>query len=512
MQDIDKEKLRAFEQKMHDEGADGFADGPAPWETWDESGAQAGNGKRVWEGKARRIYKTAQLQRSLSDRILSGLAMTSMTVMVVGIAGVYLTEEQPQSVAWTAVQPTPIPLEKANRQQLPARVQRPAPVIAEIEPSRPGTAGSATKALDRPVTETEASATPALADAGTEPAGNVAPFVETAAATTPAEKSAWDPAINDSDIEIITAPAALLLSSTAASSPDGGDNAFENDVSEMKMDPELAMEIATAPAVGSDLDAEPVTVTRMTTQETGADTTTSSTGSDSTMPGATQPARDMINRGTASLAATDSATPETDTITAGFATAAEMNTAAESTTADTDLAQLAAAHPETTTAHEAGSEIMAATDMEALDNLPPTAAGPAVTVAESPADSDLQAQDKSAATGKDSPASETTVVALAEPEPAAVVPSPATADAAAAAPTGGWVVNLASYTYESTARKKLAEFQAKGVTGEIERITVNDKPLYRIRVTGFESSRSARASIPELQKTLGLEGAWIARR
>jgi DedD protein len=155
---------------------------------------------------------------------------------------------------------------------------------------------------------------------------------------------------------------------------------------------------------------------------------------------------------------------------------------------------------------------MAATDMEALDNLPPTAAGPAVTVAESPADSDLQAQDKSAATGKDSPASETTVVALAEPEPAAVVPSPATADAAAAAPTGGWVVNLASYTYESTARKKLAAFQAKGVTGEIERITVNDKPLYRIRVTGFESSRSARASIPDLQKTLGLEGAWIARR
>ena len=59
MQDIDKEKLRAFEKKMHDEGADGFADGPRPWETWDESGAQAGSGKHVWEGKARRIYKTS---------------------------------------------------------------------------------------------------------------------------------------------------------------------------------------------------------------------------------------------------------------------------------------------------------------------------------------------------------------------------------------------------------------------------------------------------------------------
>jgi hypothetical protein len=510
MQDTDKEKLRAFEQKMHDEGADGFADGPAPWDTWDESGAQAGRSKRVWEGKARRIYKTTQLQRSLGDRILSGLAMTSLTVMVVGIAGVYLTEEQPQSVAWTAVQPTPVPLEKANRQQLPARVQRPAPVIAEIEPSPPVTTGSATKALDRPVTETATSATPSLAEIDTEPAGNTAPFVETAAATTPAEDSAWGPAINGSDIEIITAPAALLLSSTVASSPDGSNNAFENDVSEMEMDPELAMEIATAPAVGSYMDAEPVTVTSMMTQESGTDTTPTSTGSDSTMPGAKQPARDMINRGNTSLAATGSAIPETDATTAGFATAAELNTAAESTTADTDPAQLAASLSETTTAHETGSEIMAAKDLEALDNLPPTAAGPAATVAEIPADSDLQAQDISVATGKDSPASETTVVALAEPEPAAIAPSPAAA--AAAAPTGGWVVNLASYTYESTARKKLAAFQAKGVTGEIERITVNDKPLYRIRVTGFESSRSARASIPALQETLGLKGAWIARR
>jgi cell division septation protein DedD len=142
--------------------------------------------------------------------------------------------------------------------------------------------------------------------------------------------------------------------------------------------------------------------------------------------------------------------------------------------------------------------------MTTLENLPPAAAGPAVEI---PADSNSQAQDIPPPSGKDSPDSETTVVALAEPVPAAVAPSPA-----AAAPGGDWVVNLASYTYETTARKKLAEFQAKGVIGDIERITVNDKPLYRIRVTGFESSRSARASIPALEETLGLEGAWIARR
>ncbi|MGD8874144.1 MAG: hypothetical protein PVH38_03260, partial [Gammaproteobacteria bacterium] len=151
MQEPDKEKLRAFEQKMHDEGADGFADGPRPWETWDESGAQAGAGKRVWEGKARRIYRNAPMRRSLGERILSGLAMVALATMVVGIAGVYFTEKQPQTVAWTAVQPTPIPLPE-NRgsavQRLPARVTRPAPVIAEIESLPAPAAGSATGMSD----------------------------------------------------------------------------------------------------------------------------------------------------------------------------------------------------------------------------------------------------------------------------------------------------------------------------------------------------------------------------
>jgi len=98
---------------------------------------------------------------------------------------------------------------------------------------------------------------------------------------------------------------------------------------------------------------------------------------------------------------------------------------------------------------------------------------------------------------------------MAEPEPVATAPSPA---AAAAAPAGGWVVNLASYTYESMARKKLAEFEKKGVTGEIERTVINDRPLYRIRVTGFANSRAARASISSLETTLGLKGVWISRR
>ncbi|MGD2138541.1 MAG: SPOR domain-containing protein, partial [Gammaproteobacteria bacterium] len=59
---------------------------------------------------------------------------------------------------------------------------------------------------------------------------------------------------------------------------------------------------------------------------------------------------------------------------------------------------------------------------------------------------------------------------------------------------------------------KLAEFQKQGVSGEIERTLINDKPMYRVRVTGFETSRAARNSIRSLEDTLGLKGVWISRR
>jgi len=488
MQDIDKEKLRAFEQKMHDEGADGFADGPRPWETWDESGAQAGNGRRIWEGKARRIYKTAPVHRSIGDRILSGLAMISLTTMVIGITGVYLTEEKPATVAWTAIQPTPIPLpRKADSQPLPARVPRPAPVIAEIESLPAPAAGSASRTIDRPAAEAVANEQPLPAETGTEPAGDTASFVDTAAAVTPVDDPAWDPgpAGNSNEIEIVPAPSALLLTSSTVDSADDSEA-----VSGMEMDPELAMEIATAPAVDSSMDEAPLTDTPMPSQEAAADTTHTASGIDATSQAPTRPASNMINRGTARLAAAASAIAENDVTPAGFVSAAETDAPVESDAGASEPDPLTASLTDPVIEPAAGSQDVAPMDVAALENLPPTAAtAPAVITADE--------------TGGD------TVVALAAPEPAAVAPAPA---AAAATPAGDWVINLASYTYEAMARKKLAAFQAKGVTGEIERITVNDKPMYRIRVTRFESSQAARASIPALQETLGLEGAWIARR
>jgi cell division septation protein DedD len=487
MQDPDKEKLRAFEQKMHDEGADGFADGPRPWETWDESGAQAGSGKHVWEGKARRIYRNAPVHRSLGERVLSGLAMVALATMVIGIAGVYFTEEQPQTVAWTAVQPTPIPLPENREtavQRLPARVIRPAPVIAEIESLPPTAAGSTSGMFDASMSDATADATPLVAETGDD-----------AEATALADAPALPSGNNAADIEIVTAPTALLLRSTGDTYPDSSDA-----VSGVEMDTELAMEIATAPAADSavtDVYATPGMVIRegATGEPLASGKTASSTPED-----VTAPATNIINRDTptATLATADSIIPETGVEAAQSAEPATDNPPpAAIAAADLDGLPPAAAGSATTESDAASPE---AADTDSAD----------VQAFAATADSDTAAQDLELTTTESPLAgdSETAVVAMAA-QPADPPPAPA---AAAASTTGDWVVNLASYTYESMARKKLAAFQAKGVNGEIERITVNDKPLYRIRVTGFESSRAARASIPDLQETLGLEGAWIARR
>jgi hypothetical protein len=482
MQDPDKEKLRAFEQKMHDEGADGFADGPRPWETWDESGAQAGSGRRIWEGKAHRIYRNAPVRRSLGERILSGLAMLALATMVVGIAGVYLTEEQPQTVAWTAVQPTPIPLPE-NRgsaiQRLPDRVIRPAPVIAEIESLPPPAAGSPTGTDGASATERDADDPAPVTETGNDS--------EVTAAT---DIPALQPGDNNTDIEIVTAPTALLLRSTGDAYPESSAAVYA-----VEMDTELAMEIATAPAADSTL-ADAGAGPGMIMRETTASAPPASGDNSSPFEVVTAPASNLINRdsSTAWQATAESAIPEPGI---------------ESVEEDSDSPRLAT---------------MAAA---ALDSLPAAAAGSATTASDAASqeatdeageqafsampDSDTPARDMDPATPESPLADdgENAVVAMAEAQPLAPAPSPAVA---AASPAGDWVVNLASYTYEAMARKKLAVFKAKGVNGEIERITVNDKPLYRIRVTGFESSRAARASIPDLQKTLGLEGAWIARR
>ena len=113
MSETDKEKLQAFARKMQDEGADGFADGPRPWEQWDESGSQAGS--RVWEGRARRVPVKQRPARNIGDRLLSAMATIALATLIIGIGGVYFSEYPAKQMAKTGIQPPPIVLTPIRR-------------------------------------------------------------------------------------------------------------------------------------------------------------------------------------------------------------------------------------------------------------------------------------------------------------------------------------------------------------------------------------------------------------
>jgi len=486
MQNMDKEKLRAFEQKMHDEGADGFADGPRPWETWDESGAQASNGRHIWEGKARRIYKNTRVQRSLGDRVLSGLAMTAIATMVVGIAGVYLTEEQPRTVAWTAIKPTPIPLpgqgDSADTQRLPARLERSAPVIAKLEALPPPAAGSAPLTAETPAAATDTAnqwQTMAERDSKVTDTGGPLPASEAAslAATGPATGPEPAPGDSGSDIEIFAAPTALLLTSVATSSQ------ADNDESGLELEPELSLEIATAPSVESETDEAVVVASQATA---GPDV--------------------AVGRVTGNTTSQPETSAETGATTAKVASNTRQSQGTISrfdATADHSDSKPAIAAEEIPLQPTASPAAMPDDSIGSIEADP--IAIPADVLPAADTATVQKTQDESTA----SEAGESTTLAMTEPPPAA---APVEAVTPAAAPAGDWVVNLASYNHEAMARRKLGEFQAKGVTAEIETTTIKDRQMYRIRVTGFENSRAARASIGSLEKTLGLKGVWISRR
>jgi cell division protein FtsN len=118
----DREELQAFAQKMHDEGAAGFASGLTPWETWDDFEDRVGS-SRVWQGTSERIADRKHPSRSFGDRVLTTMTVLAVTTLVIGIAGVYTTQESALQVA-------------DNRAQLPSN--RPA-MAPETLPPRQGT-------------------------------------------------------------------------------------------------------------------------------------------------------------------------------------------------------------------------------------------------------------------------------------------------------------------------------------------------------------------------------------
>jgi hypothetical protein len=387
MPHTDKEKLQAFARKMHDEGANGFADGPRPWEQWDESGSQAGT--RVWEGSARRVPVKQRPARSTGDRLLSAMATIALATLVIGIGGVYFSEYPEQQLAQTGIQPPPIvltPIRRTPREQHASRtVPAPAPVAATINTHETVPAPVASDTLQNN-----------LAIPGTSPVADSADMPDMALDLALAYNGA------DSVTEAV-APAQEQATPVTDISPE------------------------TSP------EASPEIIMVETATETVED-----------IPG---PQQDILAEADIPIIVLQRIVPVTrprqDPMVAD-------TVATENVTESQEVAII-----ETTAQSPAPAQVTAVAEehIEALNKLEPPAAK-----------------------------------------------------------AGGWVVNLASYTWKSTANKKIEEFRSKGVDAELVTVTINDKPMHRVRVAGFGSSRLAKQQISSLEQKLDLDGAWISRR
>jgi len=118
----DSDKLKAFVQKMHDQGADGFAAGP-----WSIGPGGTATAQTVGSSYNRpsRTHRFGTSGRRLTDRILNGLALLSITAIIVGISAIYLTEEPGQPlVAADDTGTVQAPLRQADEKQLRAIKQK----------------------------------------------------------------------------------------------------------------------------------------------------------------------------------------------------------------------------------------------------------------------------------------------------------------------------------------------------------------------------------------------------
>jgi len=104
MIDKDREALQAFAQKMQQEGAAGFAAGPTPWDSWDEFEERVGSQRQTWQGKVKPVAERKAPSRNFGDRVLTTMTALAIVTLVIGIAGVFLTQQPAVQVAENNVQ------------------------------------------------------------------------------------------------------------------------------------------------------------------------------------------------------------------------------------------------------------------------------------------------------------------------------------------------------------------------------------------------------------------------
>jgi len=512
-----KEKQRKFEQKLRDQGSDGFADGPRPWERWDESGHQANN--RIWEGSAKRIYPRRRKTHSLGYRLLSVLALLALTTLLVGIGGVYFSHTQTQRLAQSEVQPLPAtspPVPSATPADREAVITADASQSHDLNVlSAPAAGSGATQEQALAAIET-AAAVDAAIPATDEPM--TTGTVETLAMAPEANPPATNESIDSVSIETIVTEKSVTTT------------VYTRHPQQAEAEIVAAIETLPPPfATGVVAAAQQAPDAEHPTVYISDDEAMSAAASTMPLPVLQAVAPDDAVTETADerlAAATDedqldmpADTPAT--AAAGENTAIELTEPGGETTVTGSL--------EESTAETAAEPIESTPDIAPADQTEDATAVAAaevsstVAVPESLEESvpEVSAEQRDAlpdnqVTGQ---AEDATVIATTEADTATAVPEvneeQSNISVAALTPvakTGGWVINLASYTWKSTASRKLALFQQQGVDAEIFAVTINDKPMYRIRVTGYENSREAKAGIPALEETLDLEGAWISRR
>ena len=608
-----KEELHRFEQKMHDKGSDGFADGPRPWEHWDESGNQANS--RVWEGSARRIYGSRGAH-SLGHRLLSLLAFLALATLLVGIGGVYYTHMQTQQIAQEDIRIQPLPITDRTRSVSPAAEPVASKKIIrdvdELNVMTAPAAGSGSASTTPVAADAEmagvdsevatappvdATAVPALAVAGTaseEPEAVSASEPTPPPADSNIDSVSIETVVTEKSVtttvytrhpqqdkpEVIAAiettpppfahevaPAAgtaaadassATVDQTAMASDEASGDALADVATGIEADSPAGAEtgesqdtltltsLETEPLPGDTTTTDSTSMTEdsatvaSTGMEAGADEATTLTPTaaprDAAVPAPSETQADIDESAVAAAAVTvqDTAVPapseteaDVDESAVAAAVAAQDTAALASSETETDVDESAVAAAAQNTAVPAPSETEADVDESAMAAAAVTAQDTAAITAPTEADADEAAtaaepEPAPEETAAETPvAEETTQIALAESASPVEDTTPAeTAQASTAvkqpimpvARQGDWVINLASYTWKSTANKKLALFKDKGVDAEVFRVMINDKPMYRVRVTGFESSRAARAEVASIEQTLDLEGAWVARR
>ena len=94
-------QLRAFEERMRTQGAAAFANGPEPWNTWQETIQEAGN--RVWESAQRRDSEVTE--KTMCEKLMTTMATVAVAALAVGIGGVYMTAQHTPRLADNAGQP-----------------------------------------------------------------------------------------------------------------------------------------------------------------------------------------------------------------------------------------------------------------------------------------------------------------------------------------------------------------------------------------------------------------------